>query len=68
MTINTPLDENVDVDIFMNTLDAEAGRFLYSDPDLRMVLLRAQHVINVLKNEVEKDEQIIAGLNHMLMH
>ena len=40
-----------DVDLFLNTLNAEAGRFKYSDQYLSMVLLRAQAIISALVSE-----------------
>lgn len=40
-----------DVDLFLNTLNAEAGRFLYSDQYLHKVLLRAQAIISALISE-----------------
>ena len=39
------------VDLFLNTLNAEAGRFLYSDQHLYRVLLRAQAIISALVSE-----------------
>ena len=40
-----------DVALFLNTLNAEAGRFKYSDQYLSMVLLRAQAIISALVSE-----------------
>ena len=37
--------KRVDINLFLNTLNAEAGRFKYSDKHLRDVLLKAQQII-----------------------
>lgn len=42
-----------DLDLLCNTFNAESGRFKYSDPHLSTVLLKAQSVINQLRNEGE---------------
>ena len=34
-----------DIMLFCNTLNTEAGRFLYSDPHLHDILLKAEEII-----------------------
>ena len=48
LTIKTALKQEEDLDLLCNSLNAQAGRFLYSDPALRDYLLRAQAAINSL--------------------
>ncbi len=40
-----------DLDLLVNTLNAEAGRFLYSDPHLYKVLIQAQEAILTLSDK-----------------
>lgn len=54
MTVQTAIKEE-DVDLLCNTLNAEAGRFNYSDPSLRMVLLRAQATITALAEKIDNN-------------
>ena len=45
MIIPTSLKDEEDLDLLCNTLNAEAGRFMYKDTRLRQILLRAQAAI-----------------------
>lgn len=42
---NKTTTKRVDIDLFLNTLNTEAGRFKYSDKHLSDVLLHAQEII-----------------------
>lgn len=48
LTIETAIKQEEDLDLLCNSLNAQAGRFKYSDPVLRCYLLRAQAAINSL--------------------
>lgn len=54
MIIETSVKPEEDLDLLCNTLNAEAGRFLYSDPHLYQVLIRAQAAIQSLLELQEK--------------
>ena len=41
------------LDLFLNTLNAEAGRYLYDNPHLYELLIRAQTVITLLREEIQ---------------
>lgn len=45
MIIETAVNQEEDLDSLCNTLNAEAGRFLYSDNHLYCILIRAQMAI-----------------------
>lgn len=52
--ISTSVKDIEDTDLLCNTLNAQAGRFLYSDQHLRYALLRAQAAINYFVDEFTK--------------
>lgn len=39
------------LDLFLNTLNAEAGKYLYENQHLHELLIRAQNVITLLREE-----------------
>jgi len=58
MIIKTSVKSEEDLDLLSNTLNAQAGRFLYSDPALYYAILRAQAAIDALTRMLnEKGEK-----------
>lgn len=53
MIIRTSIKDNEDLDLLCNTLNAQAGRFLYSDPHLYAVIIRAQAAIVALEEKLD---------------
>ena len=56
MIIETALKSEEDLDLLSNTLNAQAGRFLYSDLALYYAILRAQAAIDTLTRMLEEKE------------
>lgn len=57
--IKTTAKDEEDLDLLCNTLNAEAGRFLYTDKHLYCVLIRAQAAITQLDEMSSRyDEKI----------
>lgn len=50
MVIQTSIKEE-DIDLLCNSINTQAGRFNYSDPYLRQLLLRAQAAIVLLADK-----------------
>ena len=61
MVIQTSIKDKEDLDLLCNTLNAEAGRFMYTDQHLRNVLLRAQAAIVALENELNETGTMLEG-------
>ena len=62
MIIETAIKSEEDLDLLCNSLNAQAGRFFYSDPDLRNYLLRAQAAINSLCEILESEREFAEEL------
>ncbi len=62
MIIETAIKPEEDLDLLCNSLNAQAGRFKYSDPALRNYLLRAQAAINSLCEMLESKERTCKGI------
>ena len=67
MIIQTSVKEEEDLDLLSNTLNAEAGRFLYSDHNLYCVIIRAQMAIAELQRLLEQQEEFSDELKLQLM-
>lgn len=66
MIIETAIKPEEDLDLLCNSLNAQAGRFLYSDPALSNYLLRAQAAINKLCEILESEREFAEELKAMM--
>ena len=66
MIIETAIKAEEDLDLLCNSLNAQAGRFLYSDPTLRNYLLRAQAAISSLCEMLENEREFTEELKDMM--
>lgn len=66
MIIETAIKYEENLDLLCNSLNAQAGRFLYSDPDLCNYLLRAQAAINSLCEMLEDEREFAEELKEMM--
>lgn len=64
--IETAINPEEDLDLLCNSLNAQAGRFSYSDPALRNYLLRAQAAISRLREMLEDEREFSEELKHMI--
>lgn len=67
MIIETAVNPEEDLDLLCNTLNAEAGRFLYSDPHHYRVLIRAQMAITEFSKLLDSANELSDELKDMLI-
>lgn len=67
MIIETSVKPEEDLDLLCNTLNAEAGRFLQSDPHHYRVLIRAQAAIQTLVELLDNANDFSEELKGMLI-
>ena len=67
MIIETSMKPEEDLDLLCNTLNAEAGRFLQSDPYHYQVLTRAQAAIQTLAELLDNANEFSEELKDMLI-
>ena len=66
MIIQTSVKDSEDLDLLCNTLNAEAGRFQYTDQHLRDVLLRAQAAVVALEELLNDEREFSEEIKNMI--